>query len=149
MKKYFIIIFLLIFLTACSQKENYKTVEINNKIIKVEIADTPESQYQGLSNRESLCADCGMLFKFKEKEIKTFVMRDMKFPLDIIWIDDNHRSSGAGIIVGISKNLAPEGSDYKNFYRSPAPVDYVLEVNAGFADENNIKVGDKIIYESI
>lgn len=138
MKKFFLLFVIILFLTACSQKENYRIVEINNKVIKTEIADTPALQYKGLSNRESLCADCGMLFKFNDKQIKTFVMRDMKFPLDIIWIDDS-------IIIGISKNLAPEGSDYKNFYRSPAPIDYVLEVNAGLAEESNIKIGNVVI----
>lgn len=143
MKKYFIIIFTILFLTACRHNITQNNfVKINDKKIKVEIADTPELQYNGLSNRESLCADCGMLFEFKDKQIKTFVMREMKFPLDIIWIDGN-------IIIGIDKNLSPEGADYKNLYPGPAPVDYVLEVNAGFADENNIKTGDKIIYESI
>lgn len=113
-------------------------IEINGKEIKVEIADTPELQYLGLSNRESLCANCGMLFKFNDKQIRTFVMHNMNFPLDIIWIDGN-------MIVGISENLPLEGADYKNRYRSPAPVDYVLEVNAGFAEGNNIKVGDEIV----
>lgn len=114
-----------------------KTVKINGQEIKVEIADTQELQYQGLSFRKNLCADCGMLFKFSEKSEKIFVMRNMKFGIDIIFID-------ADKIIKIYKDLKPEGSNPKNFYNSSAPVDYVLEVSAGYADSHNIKIGDKI-----
>jgi len=61
------------------------------------------------------------------------------FPLDIIFIDGE-----AGKIVKIDKNLKAEGENPKKFYNSGAPVDYVLEVNAGYADSHNIKAGDKI-----
>lgn len=137
MGKYLIIIFAILFLTACSQGVNKNIIEINSKEIKVEIVDTPKQQYNGLSNRENLCADCGMLFEFNNKQERTFVMREMNFPIDIIWIDDN-------IVIGIDKNLQPEGANYKNSYKSPAAIDYVLEVNSGFADKNNIKTGDNV-----
>lgn len=137
MRNYFFILLILFTITACARGKNKNFVKINDNKIKVEIADTAEKQYLGLSNRENLCADCGMLFKFPDKQIKAFIMRDMNFSLDIIWIDGN-------MVVGISENLPPEGADYKNFYKSPALVDYVLEVNAGFAEENGIETGDKI-----
>ncbi len=132
-----ILLFITLALTACSRDENKSIVEINGREIQVEIADTPESQYNGLSNRESLPADYGMLFIFGDKRKRTFVMREMNFPLDIVWIDGN-------TIIGISKNLPPEGERYKNSYKSPGPADYVLEVNAGFADKNNIKIGNNV-----
>jgi hypothetical protein len=112
-------------------------VVINDKTIKAEIANNPYSRYRGLSGREELCADCGMLFVFPQKANETFVMRNMKFALDIIWISDNE-------IIKIDKNLVPEGAIPKNFYSSGESVDYVLEVNGGFADGNNIKAGDLV-----
>ncbi len=157
MKKFYLFIVIVVLLSGCvfkevrnqsspmsavqddNSKEAGKTVKINDREIKVEIADTPESQYKGLSFKENLCVDCGMLFKFSEKSEKTFVMRNMNFPLDIIFIDDEK-------IVKIEKNLKPEGENPKNFYNSSAPVDYVLEVNAGYVDSHNIKIGDKIIF---
>lgn len=133
-------ILLLLLLAACSHNNALANfVKINNKEIKVEIIDTSELIYKGLSGRDNLCEDCGMLFKFNNRQERAFVMRDMNFPIDIIWIDED-------VIIGIEENLQPEGSDYKNIYESPEPVNYVLEVNAGFADKNNIKKGDKIIY---
>ena len=78
-----------------------------------------------------------MLFVFSDKQERIFVMRNMYFPLDIIWIDGDK-------IVNISKNLLPKGPRPEVFYHSDAPVDYVLEVNAGLADKFNFKIGDKV-----
>jgi len=109
-------------------------VSINGHEVAVEIADTTDEQYKGLSNRASLCADCGMLFVFPDQAPRSFVMREMNFPLDFIWIND-------GKVVKIDENALPEGAYYKNEYLSGQPVNYVLEVNAGWADKNNIIVG--------
>ena len=143
MKKFYFFIIVILLLSGCAQKENNleknKTVKINGHEITVEIADTPESQFQGLSGRKILCADCGMLFVFSDKKERTFVMRNMNFPLDIIFIDGVQ-------IVKIDKNLPPEGAVPKNFYSSGVQVDFVLEVNGGLAGKNDIKVGDKVYY---
>lgn len=141
MKKYFLItIFFLISGCVLKEaviqknflKETANIVKINNQTIKIEIADTPKKQYQGLSFRKNLCADCGMLFKFSEKNEKTFVMRNMNFPLDIIFIDGDK-------IVKIYKDLKPEGESPQNFYSSDVPVDYILEVNGGWAERYGIE----------
>ena len=110
---------------------------INDLKIKIEIAGDPYSRYRGLSGREELCANCGMLFVFPWQAKQTFVMRRMKFPLDIIWIKGD-------TIIKIDKNLPPEGAIPKNFYSSSESVDYVLEVNGGFTDRSNIKTGDVV-----
>lgn len=103
----------------------------------VMIADEAEEQIRGLSGRRVLDKNSGMLFVFAGKQIRDFWMKDMLIPLDIIWISENK-------IVKIDKNLQPEGSQPKLRYNSVEPVDNVLEVNAGFAEENNLTVGDKI-----
>jgi uncharacterized membrane protein (UPF0127 family) len=119
-------------------KNNY--VKIKGREFLVEIAQTPDKHYQGLSFRESICGDCGMLFIFPEKTERTFVMRNMLFPLDIIFIEDE-------TVVNIYKNLEPEGSFPKFYYKSFTPVNRVLELNAGLADELNLQTGDKIIFK--
>lgn len=113
-------------------------VKINNKIIAVEIASSEAQHYQGLSNRADLCLDCGMLFVFPDYQIRKFVMRNMNFPLDIIFIND-------GKIINIEKNLAPEGINPNKIYQSVLTADKVLEVNGNYCDTNNIKIGDNII----
>lgn len=130
---------LVLVLCSCSIKDDYfQTIEINDRIIKVEIADTAELRYRGLSERKSLCEDCGMLFIFPDKAARTFVMRNMNFPLDIIWIDGDE-------IKKISKNLPPEGENPAIIYSSEFPVNYVLEVNGGYTDKNAIFTGDKVV----
>jgi len=113
------------------------TLNINDKKISVEIASSDNDQYRGLSNRESLCEDCGMLFNFSDYDERTFVMRDMKFPLDIIFINDNK-------IINIAPGLAPEGNKPTHTYSSQGKASRVLEVNGGYCKKNNIKIGDKI-----
>ncbi len=110
---------------------------INQQKIAIETASTPNEQYQGLSGRKAICAECGMLFDFSESDSKTFVMRNMEFPLDIIFIDK-------GVIKNIAANLEPEGNNPKNFYKSAGAADQVLEVNGGYCAKYDIKPGDKI-----
>jgi uncharacterized membrane protein (UPF0127 family) len=116
---------------------------INNKIIKVEIADDFDEYSQGLSFRKKLNQDEGMLFIFPDKQVKKFWMKNMNFPLDIIWLDCNQRTQ-TGKIVNISYNLLPEGEQPEKSYSSTVPVNYVLEVNARLANKYSIKIGDKV-----
>ena len=114
--------------------------EIGEIPIKVEIVDTEEKRHIGLSGKLSLPYDQGMLFLFDSENITVpFWMKDMKFPIDIIWIND-------GKIIQIDKNSEPildsaPPSSYR-YYLPREPIDMVLEVNAGFSDTNQIKIGD-------
>ena len=110
---------------------------LNGQPIAIEVADTPESRYQGLSDRASLCSRCGMLFLFPASAQQTFVMRRMHFPLDIVWMNKN-------IIVRIDSKLPPENTEPYTLYPSPGEVDSVLELNAGAAETYGLLVGQKI-----
>lgn len=112
-------------------------VKIGNAVFKAEIADTPAARALGLSGREFLKPDAGMLFIFSEAETQKFWMKDMKFPIDIIWIRDNK-------VIGMVIGAEPEaGPDY-TIYDSPEPADMVLEINAGLSIKNGINVGDDV-----
>ncbi len=117
------------------------TVIINDVEIPVEISDNDKKRAKGLSGKESLEEGTGMLFVFEEKIQPVFWMKDMNFPIDIIWIEDD-------TIVKINKDVpAPaEGTRDDDLARYGAGqlVNYVLEVNAGFSDEIGIEVGDKV-----
>ena len=131
--------------TNKNQTEDKKSkVKINNTEIEVEIADTSEKRAKGLSNRDSLDQNKGMLFAFPEEAIATFWMKDVKFDLDIIWIRDSK-------IVKIDKNAkAPKAGTPDNklaLYKSDQPIDYVLEVNSGFVEKNKIEVGQIVSFE--
>ncbi|HPY08412.1 MAG: DUF192 domain-containing protein [Patescibacteria group bacterium] len=119
-------------------KSNEALMKIADQVFKIEIVSDSMDMYRGLSNREELCAQCGMLFVFPDLSERTFVMRDMNFPLDIIFLAE-------GKIVKIHTNLPPEGSNTKNLYSSEGPADRALEINAGLAAELGLKEGDKLI----
>ncbi|MBI2466143.1 MAG: DUF192 domain-containing protein [Candidatus Sungbacteria bacterium] len=121
-------------------KQDSPYVQINNVKILVEVAKTEAEVQKGLSGRKSLDANRGMLFIFPQPDYYRFWMPNMHFPIDIIWINENR-------VVGISQNV-PNEFDPKNpkFYTPPRPADQVLEVNVGFAQKKNIKVGDDVIF---
>jgi len=140
------ILFLVFFLISISvlgvinKKErvnSFRQIKINDKVIRVEVALSPYNQYLGLSKRASLCNDCGMLFIFPEKQKGEFVMRDMNFPLDLLFIVNNR-------IVEINRNLMPEGKQPINYYKSFEPINMALELPGGYCQQNNIQIGDQV-----
>jgi len=120
-------------------QEAAKNIALNLKgvMFDFEVVNSREDMYLGLSGRESLCSACGMLFVFPDSAARSFVMRNMNFPLDIIFISQ-------GRIVKIHHNLPPEGAFPVNFYASDAPADVVLEINAGLANMLGLRVGDRL-----
>jgi len=118
-------------------------VQIDGIKIPVEIATSTTAIRKGLSGRVSLDADRGMIFVFSKPDKYRFWMPDMHFPIDIIWTNN-------GKIVGITENASNEFNPANPiFYTPQKPAQYVLEVNAGFAEKNNINIGDKIILNNI
>jgi uncharacterized protein len=145
MKKYSIFVIVIIILIGIIYALGFRTVKpaeieyeqliINDKVINIEIADTNEKKAKGLGDRQSLQQEHGMLFVFEDKHQYGFWMKGMQFPLDIIWLDDNK-------IVDISKNVQVENENSLSTYKPKTPINYVLEVNAGYVDQNDIKIGD-------
>jgi len=126
--------------------ETKPTVTIDSKVISVEIAKTNEEREKGLSDVASLEANSGMLFVFDDGgKIPTFWMKGMIMPIDILWISD-------GKIIRIDKNVpapTPNTPDSKlKTYSAGRPVNYVLEMTAGFSDSNSIKVGDSVSFSN-
>ncbi len=149
MKKFFLSVALFIFVVAGGlmfglllgnrDPKGAAELKVGGARFKIEIADNSLEQARGLSGRESLAEDAGMLFVFGEKSARSFWMAGMQFPLDIIWISGDR-------VVGISKNLPPATAENVQIYNSPEPVDRVLEINAGLADQLGINVGDLVEY---
>lgn len=115
-----------------------RTVTIGGTIISVEIADVLGEQVRGLSGRDSLCPDCGMLFVYERPGIRNFWMRDMKFPLDMVFIRDGRVVEIiAGVPIPVPGEEIPK---VQSAYES----DMVLEVNVGFAAAHGLKAGDGV-----
>ncbi len=102
--------------------------------VHVDLATTPAEQEQGLGGRTGLAANQGMLFIFPQDGEYAFWMKDMQFPIDIIWLDHT------GTVMYIVPNLAP--ATYPKAFGPSDPSRYVLEVPAGFVAAHGVNVGD-------
>ena len=140
-----LLIIFSIFVFTSTQKKSYEpvaiekflTLEINGTKITAEIAKTPKEVARGLSGRDSLGETAGMLFYLGERKIATFWMKSMRFSLDIIWIDK-------GIIAYIVENAPIPTQENVPIFTPDKLATHVLEVNAGFVSEHNIKIGDRL-----
>lgn len=139
--KFLIISLSLFILTGCSQ-QNLSSVAINDKVFKVEVVTEETEQQQGLSGRQSLAADQGMLFVFPDKQVRSFWMKDMNFNIDLLWLDNDKIIGWQVDLSAPDRNISEEKLIN---YTSPQPVDKVLELPAGTIADLDIKVGDRVI----
>ena len=117
-----------------------KTMVVGTATFQVEIANTTSTRTTGLSSRPSLEEGKGMLFEFPFASKQGFWMKDMKFPLDIVWIRDNR-------VVGFVTAPSPDPgtSVFKlPVYYAPSPVNRVLELPARTVERQGIKEGDEV-----
>ncbi len=114
-------------------------VTIDKHDFSVELETTSAQQQQGLSGRASLPKNQGMLFIFQTANRYPFWMKDMKFNLDIIFINNNK-------IVSIFQNVpAPKNANSKlPTYTPSSQANQVLELNAGTAKADGFKNGDTV-----
>jgi uncharacterized membrane protein (UPF0127 family) len=121
-------------------KTETSVMTVGDEELTVEIADTSLLRTRGLSYRDGLEPGTGMLFVFGEARPLTFWMYEMRFCLDIIWIDN-------GQILGAAESVCPESgvpSSELTTYSSPCPASYVLEVPAGWMKEHGFGVGTPV-----
>lgn len=122
-----------------------KLITVGNQKLYAAVAATKQAQTQGLSGREQMADDQGMLFPFNPPARAGFWMKDMKFNLDFIWIKDNKITF---ITPNVPAPIKDKGlwikDDNLPVYYPPSAVDEVLEVNAGWTKKNNILIGDEI-----
>jgi uncharacterized membrane protein (UPF0127 family) len=142
MRKIIAVILLVIFATTLyagyllSRPAGVRQIEFGGVILSVEIVTTPADQERGLSFRDSIPTDHGMLFVFQSEGMWGFWMKGMRFPLDIVWFDSQKR------VVFMEQNLAPCTPQSCPPYTPPVNTMYVLEVNAGFVQAHNVALGD-------
>lgn len=115
---------------------NTATLEVADKKIQLDIAKSEEARAKGLGGRESMADDQGMLFVFDQPAVECFWMKDMQFPIDIIWLNT------AKQVVHVERNLSPE--TYPASYCPKLPAKYVVELNAGQAKQLDISPGDTL-----
>lgn len=117
------------------------TVLINDLAIKAVLADDPQERSRGLAIFPNIPEGRGMLFVFQQKSRPRFWMKDMSFAIDIIWINE-------GKIIQIDENVNPPetgtADEALKLFTPAEPINYVLEVNAGFSQRHGLSVGDSV-----
>ncbi|QQG40968.1 MAG: DUF192 domain-containing protein [Candidatus Levyibacteriota bacterium] len=117
---------------------------INNHKFSLLIAKTPQEKEIGLSEKTSIPQDSGMIFVFDTPDTYPFWMKNMKFPIDIIYINQNK-------IITIFENTKPLASpdETPQILRPDEPADKVLEINAGLSQKFGIKKGGEVKLENL
>ncbi len=125
--------------TTASKAPTAYRVTVGNVTVYAEAADTFAEREMGLMNRTYLNEDAGMLFIFPTPQQQSFWMKNMRIPLDIVFITaDKH-------VLEIYASVPPCTGDPCTLYTSSAPIQYALEVNSGFCARNGIVSGDPVV----
>jgi len=133
-----------VFFALPSVSQDFAKVEFLSTSVIAEVADTPTRRVEGLSGRSSMPDLSGMLFVMDRPEYVGIWMKDMKFPIDILWMRN-------GTVVDMKENVQPPlpGADLGalRVYHPAVISDFVLEVNAGFSRTHAIHIGDRVNIE--
>jgi uncharacterized membrane protein (UPF0127 family) len=105
-----------------------------------EVADTPWKRMIGLMFRKALPGDHGLLMLFDPPSRPGIWMLDMRFPIDIVFLDSQKR------VIGIVENARPLGLSWKTWkiFFPPGPAGFVLEIPAGRVGESRTYIGDEL-----
>lgn len=116
-----------------------RTVDENGSYqasVDVRVADSFSKRYLGLSNTSSLAPDEGMLFTYESSGSHAYVMREMSFPLDIIYVGTN------GTVTSIHHAPVHDGDGSLEEYSGTGQ--YVLEVDRGWTNRTDLQVGETV-----
>ncbi len=118
-------------------KGDIRQISINHQLVSLELVTSSADREKGLSDRAYLPLNSGMLFVFDHEDVYPFWMKDMHFPLDIVWFD-------RGSVVDVKMLTAPLPGQSPAIYAPTKKADRVLEVNAGQADVLGLKIGARV-----
>lgn len=119
-------------------REDEIGISINGALFKAIVRDTPAARAQGLSGRPALAKDEAMVFAFPNEGLWGIWMKDMRFSIDILWLDSDRR------IVFIEKDVSPE--TYPDIFFPEQRALYVIELPAGAVDEVKASPGDSVSF---
>ena len=127
---------------GCRKKPDPATVTIGAATWRVELATTGPQRYRGLSWRQSLPDDAGMLFVYEQAKVLEFCMRECFIPLDIAFIDSEHR------VIKIHTMAVEADRAGRKMYSSGGAAQFALEVNGGSLRRAGVKVGDRVTFSA-
>jgi len=125
--------------TGCAQTRDGTWAEVGGQRFRIDVADTDELRERGLMFRREMAADQGMLFIHDDMAPIAYWMKNTYIPLDILYFDDKMK------LVSAQLNVPPCGEQAQcPVYPSAGPAKYVLEINAGLAEQLKLKVGNPL-----
>lgn len=104
----------------------------------VELAVTTDQRSRGLMFRDELPAGQGMLLLFPDSGFRAIWMKNVRFPLDLVWLDRDHR------VVHLERNVPPCPAEPCPDYYSLRKASAVLELNAGAAELLGLETGQRL-----
>ncbi len=119
-----------------SPKNIFSSKRADYKCLKLEQVSSPGALRQGLSGRMSMPEDQGMLFVFNRPSRYCFWMKDMSFPIDIIWLSADKK------VLHLEENVEPK--TYPNNFCPSQPAQFVIEVNSGVARKAKLEEGKQL-----
>jgi uncharacterized protein len=131
----------LLWVCTANAAEGKRTVRVHfpgGESILAELALSVEQRTRGLMFRDRLDSREGMLFVFEEETVHSFWMKNVKFPIDILWLDRGKK------LVHIAKRVPPCAKEPCPLYSPVLPALYVLELTAGRSDELGLKPGVRL-----
>ncbi len=131
----FFVVIKSVFLTPVPHKIPNRFM-VGETLLELEARTTTLQKMRGLSGRTELSENHGMLFVYNRPGRYGFWMKDMHFPIDIIWLSESFT------IVDITPSISPDS--FPKVFRPKEPAQYVLEVNAGFAERHRLSIGDSL-----
>lgn len=124
--------------------DTHQRVEISGRTFDLELALTDDQRYLGLSDRESIPADGGMLFVHPEARVLRFVMRRCLVPIDIIYLDEQ----GTIVAMHMMEVIEPIGGDEwfhpTRSYSSTKYAMFAIELQGGTLPSLGLSEGDVI-----
>jgi uncharacterized membrane protein (UPF0127 family) len=114
----------------------------SGKVLKVEVMVNDEDRAMGLMFRSALPTDQGMLFIFEQSDFHGIWMKNCKFPIDILWLDDQKT------VVHLEEAVPPCKAEPCPVYQPLRKASYVVELNAGQARREKAVVGKSVEFQA-
>lgn len=121
-----------------SQNTTYTNATIGDEVYTLEVSDTEATRQKGLSERSGLDPNTGMLFDFAVDGDWRIWMVQMRFPIDIVWLNANKQ------IIFVKDNATP--AEYPEVYKAEELSRYVIELPSDAVEQHNLKIGDYVSF---
>ncbi len=120
-----------------SKEHEVVSATLGDAALNLMISDTEEKRERGLGGRGGISYKQGMIFMFPYPGKHGIWMKDMIFPIDILWFDENMQ------VIYMEENIEP--NTFPQVFNPPTIASYVVEVRAGFIEKYKIKIGSTLV----